>query len=440
MTKKALNILVFSDVISTRLIYTLNFISENQNFKIKTTNDVKLFEASDELKIVYSDRYFEANYLQISPCEVLFQDGVDDFSYQWKDNEKDSKKLLIDEKDDVFAAVFAVLTNYRDYLVDAGYRDKHNRVPAKYNLLYQGGVHKELMIERWIRDFVDQVNLFYNSEIEWIKQPISVQPTFDIDLAFAYLEKPLWRNVLSKGLDSIKNDKDRKTERQKVIQNLKKDPFDTFDYISALRSRDFSPILFWLLGDYSKFDKNLAFDNKTQIALIKSMEVNTDIGIHPSYKSNEDFRLLTKEVNRLESILSEKVTKSRQHFLKLEFPQTYQRLIKLGVKEDYSLGFAETTGFRVGTIRPHFWYDLLNDEVTDLVIHPFSYMDGTLKEYQNLSIEEAKSEVSLLFKEIKQFGGEFSFIWHNSTIGDYGKWKGWRSVLEHSLNLKSEIE
>lgn len=436
MHKKEENILIFSDVISTRLNYTLDFISENQNFNIKTTNDVKQFEASDELKIVYSDRYFETKYLQISPCDILFQDEVEDFNFHWKESDKGKKKLLIEGKNDIFTAIFVILTNYRDYLVNAGDRDKHNRVPAKYNLPFQGGVHKELIIERWIQDFINQVNSFYNSKVEWQKQPISVQPTFDIDLAFAYLEKPLWRDILSKGLDKIKNDKQRKFERQEVVKNIKKDPFDTFDYISALRSRDFSPIIFWLLGDYSKFDKNITFDNKNQIALIKSMEVNAEIGIHPSYKSNEDFSLMTKEVNRLESILLSKVTKSRQHFLKLEFPETYHRLIKLGIEEDYTLGFAETTGFRVGTVRPHFWYDLLNDEVTDLKLHPFSYMDGTLNEYQKLSIEEAKSEIAMLFEEVEEFGGEFSFIWHNSTIGDYGKWKGWREVLEYSLTCK----
>jgi hypothetical protein len=40
-----------------------------------------------------------------------------------------------------------------------------------------------------------------------------------------------------------------------------------------------------------------------------------------------------------------------------------------------------------------------------------------------------------LFSEVKNYGGEFSFIWHNETIGDYRTWKGWKAVFEWSISL-----
>ena len=430
-----LKIVVYCDSITPRLNYTFNFIQENQDVEFELINDVSRFEKSDDLKLVYSDRYFEADYLQIFPADILFDEEIRDFSFSWKDNEND-KVLIIDGKEDVLASIFVTLTNYRDYLVDSAYKDKHNRVPIKYNILFQGRVHQKLMVERWAKSFVEKITSFYGKEIVWRKHQLSILPTFDIDLAFAYLEKPNWRESLSKAKDLIKNDKERKKERNEVKLNQKKDPYDTFDYICALNNRGFSPKVFWLLGDYSKYDKNIPYENQKQATLISSVAANTEIGIHPSYKSNEILGLLNKEVNRLERILAEKVTKSRQHFLKLEFPKTYKSLIQEGIKEDFSLGFAEEFGFRVGTIRPHYWYDLKNEKITGLILHPFSYMDGTLLEYQKLSIQEAKNTINTLFEEAQKFGGEFSFIWHNSTIGDYGKWKGWSVVLEHTLNLK----
>ena len=68
------------------------------------------------------------------------------------------------------------------------------------------------------------------------------------------------------------------------------------------------------------------------------------------------------------------------------------------------------------------------------------YMDGTLNEYQKLSIEESKELISMLYKEVELYGGVFSFIWHNSTIGGLGIWKNWEEVLEHTLNLNKHNE
>ena len=63
---------------------------------------------------------------------------------------------------------------------------------------------------------------------------------------------------------------------------------------------------------------------------------------------------------------------------------------------------------------------------------------SVLNEYLKLSVDEAKEKIDALYAEVKEYGGHFSFIWHNSTIGQYGHWKGWREVLEHTLNIEKE--
>ena len=55
----------------------------------------------------------------------------------------------------------------------------------------------------------------------------------------------------------------------------------------------------------------------------------------------------------------------------LRFPQTYRRLLKLSVREDYTLGYAGQTGFRAGICTPFYFYDLELEETTNLLLVPF---------------------------------------------------------------------
>jgi hypothetical protein len=161
----------------------------------------------------------------------------------------------------------------------------------------------------------------------------------------------------------------------------------------------------------------------------------TEIGIHASFASNENEAQLGVEIERLRDITEMPVTQNRQHFLMLDLPKTYQSAIRQGITDDYSMGYADIAGFRAGTARVFNWFDLHTNDTTSLRVHPFTYMDGTLHEYLKLSPEDAKKKIKTLYQEVCQNGGQFSYIWHNETIGDYAHWKGWKDVFSYTINL-----
>ena len=424
---------IFVDQISERLIYTLDFVFNERNLEYKLNNDFLSFENSTLPKFNYSERYFE-NIPQMIPATLLFDEAIFVYALEKSIFEKE-ECLSFNRTVDPLASIFYVLSRMEEYTNNR--EDAHERFSAKYSIQFEYKWLEKAVCDRWAIAFINFLSKELDVKFEIKNEPVKIKPTFDIDNTFAYQWKQGFRKWLSIGRDYIKFDKIRIEERRRVVKKELIDPYDTFNYIESISDRGFDVTIFWLLGDYAKYDKNISHSDIRHQKLICRMAEKAIVGIHPSYKSNSYEFHVKEEKVRLENILNLEVETSRQHFLKLKIRKTYPNLVALGFKHEHSMGFADHVGFRSGTARPHYWFNLNKNQITDLMIHPFIYMDGTLNEYLELSIEESKNLIWKLYCEIERFGGEFSFIWHNETIGNYGKWKGWGAVLEYTLSLKN---
>jgi hypothetical protein len=84
---------------------------------------------------------------------------------------------------------------------------------------------------------------------------------------------------------------------------------------------------------------------------------------------------------------------------------------------------------------PFNWYDIENEVVTDLVIHPFQVMDVTLQQYLKLSPNDAIETVKPVIESVKKFGGTFTTLWHNSSLSELDEWRGWRATYEAIIKM-----
>src|SRR5690606_23282965 len=127
--------------------------------------------------------------------------------------------------------------------------------------------------------------------------------------------------------------------RKSVISEKEKDPFDTYHFFKErLDVKDINQVIFfWLMADYAQFDKNNPVDNQVFQKKIREVSTWSDFGIHPSYASNLHPKKLSVEIKRLKNILGKPILKSRQHYIKLKFPETYRNLLSNGIKEDYTM-------------------------------------------------------------------------------------------------------
>jgi hypothetical protein len=193
-----------------------------------------------------------------------------------------------------------------------------------------------------------------------------------------------------------------------------------------------------LFADYSTNDKNLPVDNHSFIKLIKSIADHADIGIHPSFESNRYPYKLEKEIKNLSKVFHKEITKSRQHFLKLSFPETYKQLIELDIEEDYTMGYASDVGFRAGTCTPFYFYDLDLEIETKLKIFPFQIMEATLLYYLKLNPENSIELCKQIIKEVKEVNGSLYTLWHNETVSEYRQWKNWKRVFVETVKYSTK--
>ncbi|MEF8810096.1 MAG: polysaccharide deacetylase family protein [Bacteroidales bacterium] len=275
-------------------------------------------------------------------------------------------------------------------------------------------------------------------EFEYSSRTFQYIPTIDVDNAYAFLFKGISR-TLGATLRSIFNLNIQDNIRRYQTLAGKKDPYDTYDiFFDTHQKYGLTPIWFFLVGNSGKFDNNVSIDKTAYRKLIKNISERSEIGIHPSYKAFRDPDLLQWEVEELKQIINKEVIRSRQHYLRIHFNETYRNLINAGIQEDYTMGYSTDIGFRAGTCTPFHYYDLDNEEETSLTVYPFQVMDITLNQHKKYNVTAAISVIEDLIEKIKHVNGTFITIWHNEALSDHGHWKGWETVYREMLRLVFE--
>lgn len=332
---------------------------------------------------------------------------------------------------DIFSASFYLVTRYEEYLPFTP--DQHGRFVAKESLAFRYKFLHLPVIDHWTYRFYSILQQHFNS-LPDIKKHYRFVPTLDIDNAFAYRHKGLLRTVGALGKSLLKADFRETWQRLGAIMRIKTDKYDTFTLQRhAHQEHNVHPLYFFLLGKYNKYDTNISVRNLYFRKFITAISQRYQVGIHPSYQSNRDEQQLKKEIAELESITGKPIRHSRQHFLILSLPETYNRLIRNGIRHDYSMGYASAYGFRASTSHPFRFFNLKTNELTPLTIHPFPLMDVMLNNYLQLTPAQARQKIQQIIAEIQAVNGVFYSLWHNESLCNTGRWNGWAEVYKFLL-------
>jgi hypothetical protein len=428
-------LLVYTHKITHRNKYTFNLMFKDiLGIDFKLTTDVEEFKHYHSAKLSYTHNAV-ANELFFISRSLLFESGITEqnislFEYNYNPAFFATGKASA-MPFDVFAASFYLVSRYEEYLPHI--RDEHDRFDAKDSLAFINGFLEKPLVNIWANQLKHLIQEKYPT---LIFPPINFEfiSTLDIDNAYAYREKGFTRSVGGYLKSLSAGNFSEVTERTRVLLGLEKDPYDTYDFqLEMLKKYKFKSIYFFLLGDYGPNDKNLPIESKKFQSLIKMLADYAQVGIHPSYGSNNSKHQLKKEIDRLSHVLHRDVTQSRQHFLKLRMPDTYRNLIEFDITDDYTMGYATQVGFRASICTSFNFYDLDTETETKLKIHPFAMMEGTLKYRMKIHPKDAMLKIKQLIDEVKAVNGVFVSLWHNDTVNNRKIWRGWKTVYEEMV-------
>ncbi|MEI9920260.1 MAG: hypothetical protein WDO14_15905 [Bacteroidota bacterium] len=187
---------------------------------------------------------------------------------------------------------------------------------------------------------------------------------------------------------------------------------------------------FWLVnkGRLNKREVNSDYNiNSPRMrGVVNSVEKNGwENGLHKSISTDSYKQELSK--------LQVPAIANRNHYLKFRLPDLYNNIEASGLQMDASLGFAEAVGFRNSYGLPFHPFDMKNRKPYSFLEVPLMVMDGTLKQYRNVPLNETTPQI-LSFLEKNKTGSLISILWHNTFFTDYkfgGYLRVYKQILEY---------
>ena len=446
----------FREEINYAFDLLFNIMGVNYSLKYEKAN-------MDDIVVIYGDRVdfvtcakkiiineskslFNKNYLKTMPNieinkfilekkigyfnDIILLFGNNNYSIDYKE---DTVKTNID----FVSNIFFIVSRYEEYLCEE--KDEHKRFCHKSSELFKAGLIDRPIVNEYAKLLFEIIRYLDKDIVEksyWDEKEYAFCVSHDIDSIFKYRDKFCKSLIIKLGrerdiigvVEMVKN-------LLVTYKDINNDPFWSFDYMLDLEKQyNFTSSYYFMTGGSSKKDNFYNINNRTLTSVFdKIKKGGSEIGIHGSYNSYNEVKMLGAEVNNFKFI--GEMLGIRQHYLRFDVKNTWNNQILNGFKYDTTLGFAGAIGFRAGICSPFKPFDLNSRKKLDIWEIPLIVMDGTLadEQYMNLNKEEALKYVKLLMDRVKSVNGVFTLLWHNSSFDKTNQWEAWNNVYESIL-------
>lgn len=348
--------------------------------------------------------------------------------------ERRGKQVIIHA--DLVASTYYLISRYEE-MIKPDIRDQHGRFPGRESLPYRAGFIDRPIIEEYgriLRDCLREVGVDVREPTQGFSH---IYLTHDVDCPWEhftlYTACKRILGELKRGhgftLYPIKN----------VLGNPRSDPWYTFQtLLDADKMIPAAESVFFLksTGHLPPQDYVPYIGKRGTAKLLQLLKGSgASLGYHVSYAAGRNTELVAGELDTLRRVCGEKITMSRNHYLASLEPRDYYALIESGITDDFTMGYADVAGFRLGTCRAVRWIDPEKKRLTELTLHPLEIMECTLTNEKYMALDEHRAQDygRRLIESISKYGGELSLLWHNNgNIGreDSVDWKNYLFFLK----------
>ena len=356
---------------------------------------------------------------------------------EWSD---DGSQLIIHA--DLLASTYFLISRYEE-MYRRNERDTYGRFPGKSSLPYRAGfLHRPIVDEygEALRRILleEGVASRYNLRLEERPQTFSrVNLTHDLSRPYNYRG---WRSFLRAWLtekrspweaarlsfsSDVEDDyytfpKFLKWDRA-TCDSLGKERADIFFFIRMPSRHPLDKPYYSLHSHYLR--SILAVGEKYKVLL----------SLQCSYAAGHQSELISRERHLFERTFRRRPRGLRHNKLTSCEPEDLLQAYASGFRNDYSMGYADVAGFRLGTCRAVKFINPNTRLLTELILHPLVLRDLTLSDprYMALDAEEAERIAHELIRVTARYNGELTLLWHNDLLSQ--KTHPWHSVLYRSM-------
>ena len=409
---------VYSDIIFDEAIeYILTFLLGDDRDEVYYGNDI----FHDEHLIILRSDFWDAGIYgtkkSIPELPLKMLPGTDNtpFLYGSSDIERKEGKIILHA--DIIASAYYMLTRYEEIIFPEK-RDRFGRYLAAYSILFQNGYGLRPLADEY-REYLFDLLMEIDGKDRQCKQGFSkIWLTHDLDAPF-YFHR--FDNVVRQWIKNFINPSSRINNCLKKYVSGENDPYDTFDRIFELdnevkRADSKTEVVYFIITA-----KNHVWNAYRNIGsqkykrLMQRISKNGDgFGIHLSLEAGKNPDRIADEVKRMP--VSCGVLRSRNHYLRWIDTECVYKMTDSGISEDFTLGYADHLGFRVGTCHPYMYIEPHSGKVTDLRIIPMQIMEKNFDEgYMGSGYDEAVRLSKEVIRQVFRYGGHINLLWHNTS-------------------------